>query len=91
MTGQITGVAVALKKKKKKRVEPLMWSGDSLSHPILSCSFLMSILHTALKREAIWMRRLLICLLGIEITVAQGLMNRLEKEGFIRPALKGKR
>lgn len=25
------------------------------------------------------------------MTVAQGLMNRLEKEGFIRPPIKGKR
>jgi len=33
----------------------------------------------------------ILCFIGIEITVAQGLMNRLEKEGFIRPALKGKR
>ncbi|XP_033751902.1 HORMA domain-containing protein 1-like [Pecten maximus] len=29
--------------------------------------------------------------LGVEMTVAQGLMNRLEKEGFIRNAGKGKR
>ena len=29
--------------------------------------------------------------LGVEMTVAQGLLNRLEKEGYIKQPAKGKR
>ena len=29
--------------------------------------------------------------LGVEVSVAQGLINRLEREGFVRAPLKGKR
>ena len=29
--------------------------------------------------------------LGVEVSVAQGLVNRLEREGFVRAPLKGKR
>ena len=58
----------------------------------------------SLKATCLWRRTLVACLdmtkilapllakrLGTEMTVAVGLMNRLEKEGFLKSAGKGKR
>jgi len=57
-----------------------------------------------LQATCLWRRALIACTemsrvlapgfarrLGVEMTVAQGLLNRLEKEGYIKQPLKGKR
>lgn len=61
-------------------------------------------MYLCLKATCLWRRALLACMdmnrvlaphlarrLGIEVTVAQGLMNRLEKEKFIKNPGKGKK
>ncbi|XP_032220667.2 uncharacterized protein LOC5519805 isoform X2 [Nematostella vectensis] len=47
---------------------------------LLACSEMSRILPTTMSRR-----------LGVEMTVAHGLVNKLEKEGFVRSAAKGKR
>ncbi|KAL5502281.1 hypothetical protein EMCRGX_G009027 [Ephydatia muelleri] len=66
-------------------------------------SFLQFLSPIALQATCTWRRALLACTevsrlvtptfakrLGVEMNVAQGLVNRLEREGFVRPPGKGK-
>ena len=63
-----------------------------------------SLTHTHTQSTCLWRRALLACTettrvvppsfakrLGVEISVAQGLINRLDREGYVRPPAKGKR
>ncbi|KAL3842591.1 hypothetical protein ACJMK2_020585 [Sinanodonta woodiana] len=66
--------------------------------------YLIGLSPIAVQATCLWRRTLLACLemnrilapalskrLGIEMTVAQGLMNRLDKEGFLKSQGKGKK
>ncbi|XP_031561323.1 HORMA domain-containing protein 1-like [Actinia tenebrosa] len=64
-----------------RELEPASLQAKCLWRRALSaCSEMSRILPTGLSRR-----------LGIELSVAHGLINRLTKEGFVRSALKGKR
>ncbi|XP_064602298.1 uncharacterized protein LOC135468143 [Liolophura sinensis] len=66
--------------------------------------YLIGLSPIAIQATCLWRRALIACTdstrvvaptfsrrLGVEMTVAQGLLNRLEKEGFIKNPTKGKR